>query len=205
MFYNVKTLASCVILGDHGTTACNRNKGADDHPPAFFTAPRQAFARAVSDNLSYAKATAGSRTDPPTNSAPITSPSKDIKALVSMISIIDISEIVFPANKFKAAANPLENILILAEHAPLVEAIKNNKILPVQNIISLVIPYRVGKLDQKITISLIVKNNLTANTNVWQRIWFQKNGASFHCALAVRQHLDNTYPNKWTGEGGEIR
>ncbi|GBP25072.1 hypothetical protein EVAR_19552_1 [Eumeta japonica] len=98
------------------------------HQPAFFTATRRAPARAFTDNLSYAKATAGSRKDPPTNSAPTTSSTKDIKPLVSMIEIIDIGEIVLLANKFKAVANPVEKILILAEHAPLVEAIKNNKI-----------------------------------------------------------------------------
>ncbi|GBP37242.1 RNA-directed DNA polymerase from mobile element jockey [Eumeta japonica] len=48
------------------------------------------------------------RKDPPTNSAPSTSPSEKIKALMSVISIIDIGEIVLLANKFKAAANPVE-------------------------------------------------------------------------------------------------
>ncbi|GBP52255.1 hypothetical protein EVAR_83116_1 [Eumeta japonica] len=65
--------------------------------------------------------------DPPTNRAPITSSTEDIRALMSMISIIDIGEIVLLAKKFKAAANPEEKILILAEEAPLMEAIKNNK------------------------------------------------------------------------------
>ncbi|GBP36375.1 hypothetical protein EVAR_87954_1 [Eumeta japonica] len=37
------------------------------------------------------------------------------------------------ANKFKAAANPVEKILILAEHAPLVEAIKIAKSNPPKN------------------------------------------------------------------------
>ncbi|GBP66714.1 Zinc finger MYM-type protein 1 [Eumeta japonica] len=54
------------------------------------------------------KATAGPRKDPPTNSAPSTSPSENIKALISVISIIDIGEIVLLANKFRAAANPVE-------------------------------------------------------------------------------------------------
>ncbi|GBP44516.1 hypothetical protein EVAR_86738_1 [Eumeta japonica] len=64
------------------------------HPPAFFTALRRAPARAVTDNISYAKATARSREDPPTNSVSITSSSEDIKALMSTISVIDIGEIV---------------------------------------------------------------------------------------------------------------
>ncbi|GBP68748.1 hypothetical protein EVAR_99018_1 [Eumeta japonica] len=80
--------------------------------------------RAVTQNLSYAKATAGLRKDPSTNIAP----SENIKALMSVISIIDIGEIVLLTNKFKAAANLVEKILILAEYAPLVEAIKNSKI-----------------------------------------------------------------------------
>ncbi|GBP84785.1 hypothetical protein EVAR_66655_1 [Eumeta japonica] len=93
------------------TTALQRaltTKTQTGHPPAFF----------VTDNLFYAKATAGSRKDPPTHSAPITSPSEEIKALMSMIFIIDIGEIVLLTNKFKAAANPVEKIFILAEHAP---------------------------------------------------------------------------------------
>ncbi|GBP54960.1 hypothetical protein EVAR_50404_1 [Eumeta japonica] len=119
-------------LGDHGTAACTRNKDTDGSPACVLcklsAALRRAPARAVRQNLSYAKATAGPRKDPPTNSAPSTSPSEDIKALMLVISIVDIGEIVLLANKFKAAANPVEKILILAEHAPLVEAIKNNKI-----------------------------------------------------------------------------
>ncbi|GBP55161.1 Probable RNA-directed DNA polymerase from transposon BS [Eumeta japonica] len=118
-------------------------RGVPKELPIEETALRRAPARAVTDNLSYAKATAGSRKDPPSNSAPITSSSEDIKALMSMISIIDIGKIVLLANKFKAAVNPVENTLILAEHSSLVEAIKNNKIEPVQNIISLIIPYQV--------------------------------------------------------------
>ncbi|GBP20747.1 hypothetical protein EVAR_14472_1 [Eumeta japonica] len=96
-------------------------------PPPVQTAPRRAPARTFMDNISHAKATAGSREDPPINSAPITSSSEDIKALMSMISIIDVGEIVLLANKFKTTPKPVEKILILAEHAPIV-AIKNNKI-----------------------------------------------------------------------------
>ncbi|GBP60377.1 hypothetical protein EVAR_91413_1 [Eumeta japonica] len=81
----------------------NNNKKA---PPPVQTAPHRAPARAGTENLSYAKAMAGPHKDPPTNSAPITSPSEDIGALISMISIIDIGEIVLLANEFKTAANP---------------------------------------------------------------------------------------------------
>ncbi|GBP00105.1 hypothetical protein EVAR_74398_1 [Eumeta japonica] len=94
------------------------------------TAPRRAPARVVTDSLSYAKATTGYHKDPPFNSAPITSSSKDIKAMMSTISIINIGEIVLLAKKFKAAANPMEKILILVEHAPLVEAIRITKFNP---------------------------------------------------------------------------
>ncbi|GBP24650.1 hypothetical protein EVAR_15856_1 [Eumeta japonica] len=79
---------------------------------------------------SYAKATAGPRTDPPPQTKTNSTPSENIKALMSVISIIDIGEVVLLANKFKAAANPVEKILILAEHAPLVEAIKIAKSNP---------------------------------------------------------------------------
>ncbi|GBP49351.1 hypothetical protein EVAR_27053_1 [Eumeta japonica] len=87
------------------------------YPPAFFTAPRRAPARAITDNLSYAKATVGSRKDPPTNSALITSSSKDIKVTMS---IIDMAEIAFLAKKLKAAANPMEKFPLLAAHASLI-------------------------------------------------------------------------------------
>ncbi|GBP07918.1 Nucleic-acid-binding protein from transposon X-element [Eumeta japonica] len=93
-------------------------------PPPTQAAPRRGPARAVTRNISYTKATAGPRKDPPTKTN--TAPSENIKALMSVISIIDIGEVVLLANKFKAAANPVEKKLILAEHA--VEAIKNNKI-----------------------------------------------------------------------------
>ncbi|GBP95099.1 Nucleic-acid-binding protein from transposon X-element [Eumeta japonica] len=96
-------------------------------PPPAQAAPRRAPARAVTHKLSYAKATAGPRTDPPPQTKTNLTPSENIKALMSVISIIDIGEVVLLANKFKTAANPVEKILILAEHAPLVEAIKNNK------------------------------------------------------------------------------
>ncbi|GBP84643.1 hypothetical protein EVAR_65569_1 [Eumeta japonica] len=90
------------------------------------TAPRRAPARAITANLSYAKATVGPRKDPSTNSAPNNTSTENIKALRSMISIIDFGKIAFLAKK--AAASPVEKILLLVEHAALVEAIKNNKI-----------------------------------------------------------------------------
>ncbi|GBP43761.1 hypothetical protein EVAR_28936_1 [Eumeta japonica] len=95
--------------------------------PPVQIAPCRATARAVTGNLSYAKATARFCKNPSTNSAPKNSSTEDIKALMSMISVIDIGEIALLAKKSKAAANPVEKILLIAEHAPLVEAIKNNK------------------------------------------------------------------------------
>ncbi|GBP75526.1 hypothetical protein EVAR_53567_1 [Eumeta japonica] len=92
------------------------------------TALRRAPARAVTASLSYAKATVGFCKDPPTNSAPNKTSIEDVEALVSMISIVDIGETASLAKKFKAAADPVEKILLFAGHASLVEAIKNNKI-----------------------------------------------------------------------------
>ncbi|GBP37245.1 hypothetical protein EVAR_35678_1 [Eumeta japonica] len=82
------------------------------HRRAARLCPFRAASSAVTQNLSYAKATAGPGKNPPTNSQPSTSPSEEIKALMSVISIIDIGEIVLLANKFKAAANPVEKVLI---------------------------------------------------------------------------------------------
>ncbi|GBP93651.1 hypothetical protein EVAR_66721_1 [Eumeta japonica] len=90
-FYHIKGRARYVkCLGDHGTAACTRNKDTDGPPACVLSTPCQAPARVVTQNLSYAKATAGPRKDPPTNTAP----SENIKALMSVISIIDIGEIV---------------------------------------------------------------------------------------------------------------
>ncbi|GBP55025.1 hypothetical protein EVAR_46321_1 [Eumeta japonica] len=97
-------------------------------PPPAQAAPRRAPARAVTQKLSYAKATAGPHTDPPPQTKTNSTPSENIKALMSVISIIEIGEVVLLANKFKAAANPVEKIQILAEHALLVEAIKNSRV-----------------------------------------------------------------------------
>ncbi|GBP69392.1 hypothetical protein EVAR_54811_1 [Eumeta japonica] len=72
----------CVkCLGDHGTTACTRNKDTDG-PPAYVKVPSNRATpstRAVMDNLSYATTSAGSHKDPPTNNAPNTSSSEDTK------------------------------------------------------------------------------------------------------------------------------
>ncbi|GBP73696.1 hypothetical protein EVAR_51609_1 [Eumeta japonica] len=57
----------------------------------------------------------------PKNNVPSDTSTEDIKVLLSMIFIIDIGEIALLAKKFKAAANPVKKILLLAEHAPLVE------------------------------------------------------------------------------------
>ncbi|GBP86482.1 hypothetical protein EVAR_53834_1 [Eumeta japonica] len=65
-------------------------RGLPKELPIEETAPHRAPARAATDNLSYMKATAESRKDPPTNNAPITSSTEDIKAPMSMIFIIDI-------------------------------------------------------------------------------------------------------------------
>ncbi|GBP34803.1 hypothetical protein EVAR_21868_1 [Eumeta japonica] len=101
--------------------------------------------RAVSANISYAKMTPA-RTVGGKNVSNDTS-IEDIKALLSVITSIDIGELALFAKKFKAAANTVKKIIVLGEHASFVKAIKNNKILSVQ--IKLAILYRIGKLDQK--------------------------------------------------------
>ncbi|GBP13521.1 hypothetical protein EVAR_6875_1 [Eumeta japonica] len=90
---------ACVLYKSSGHTAnylgCPRapkRKNLHNNktsPPPAQAAPRRAPARAVTQNLSYAKATASPRKDPPTNSAPSTSSAENIKTLMSMISIID--------------------------------------------------------------------------------------------------------------------
>ncbi|GBP07168.1 hypothetical protein EVAR_92074_1 [Eumeta japonica] len=83
--------------------------------------------RAVPANVSYAKMTAGPRKDPPKNFLNDTS-TENIKVLLSVITSVDIGELVLLAKKFKGAASPVEKIIVLVEHASLVETIKNNKI-----------------------------------------------------------------------------
>ncbi|GBP71138.1 hypothetical protein EVAR_37233_1 [Eumeta japonica] len=91
-------------------------------PPPAQTALRRTPARAFIVNLSYAKTTAEPRKDPPKNVSNDTS-TEDIKVLLSVITSIDIGELAFLAKKLKAAANPVEKIVVLAEHVSLVEAI----------------------------------------------------------------------------------
>ncbi|GBP90185.1 hypothetical protein EVAR_64167_1 [Eumeta japonica] len=50
----------------------------------------------------------------------------DLSQLMSIITVIDTSELMILAKKFRAAANPTEKLLCLVEHASLVEAIKIN-------------------------------------------------------------------------------
>ncbi|GBP87117.1 hypothetical protein EVAR_59774_1 [Eumeta japonica] len=60
--------------------------------PSARSEPRRVrHPRAVTHKLSYAKATAEPRTDPPPQTK-LTSPSENIKALMSVISIIDFGE-----------------------------------------------------------------------------------------------------------------
>ncbi|GBP41448.1 hypothetical protein EVAR_36204_1 [Eumeta japonica] len=73
------------------------------------------------------KMTAGPSKDPPKN-VPNDTYTEDIIVLFSVIISIDISELGFHAKKFKAAANPVEKIIVLAKHPSLVESINNNKI-----------------------------------------------------------------------------
>ncbi|GBP15502.1 hypothetical protein EVAR_9281_1 [Eumeta japonica] len=96
-------------------------------PPPIQTTPRRVPPCSITASLSYAKPTTDSRKDPLTNNAPKNTFTEDIKALMSMISIIDIGEIALLTKKFKDAANPMAKILLLTEHASLVKAFKNNK------------------------------------------------------------------------------
>ncbi|GBP79878.1 Nucleic-acid-binding protein from transposon X-element [Eumeta japonica] len=142
--------ARCVkCLGDHGTAQCTRNKDTDGPPacvlckqkghtanylgcprapkrppPPEKAVPRRAPARAVSAAFSYARAAAGPRNAPPAAKNSATS-ADDLSQLMSIITVIDTSELMILAKKFRAAANPTEKLLCLVEHASLVEAIKN--------------------------------------------------------------------------------
>ncbi|GBP39097.1 Nucleic-acid-binding protein from transposon X-element [Eumeta japonica] len=136
-------------LGDHGTAQCTRNKDTDGPPacvlckqkghtanylgcprapkrppPPEKAVPRRAPARAVSAAFSYARAAAGPRNAPPAAKIIETS-ADDLSQLISIINIIDTSELAILAKKFRSAANPTEKLLCLVEHASLVEAIKN--------------------------------------------------------------------------------
>ncbi|GBP50545.1 Nucleic-acid-binding protein from transposon X-element [Eumeta japonica] len=142
--------ARCVkCLGDHGTAQCTRNRDTDGPPacvlckqrghtanylgcprapkrapPPEKAAPRRAPARAVSSTLSYARAAAGPRNAPPAAKNTSTS-ADDLSQLMSVITVIDTSELAILAKKFRTAANPTEKLICLIEHASLVEAIKN--------------------------------------------------------------------------------
>ncbi|GBP92680.1 hypothetical protein EVAR_81858_1 [Eumeta japonica] len=142
--------ARCVkCLGDHGTAQCTRNKDTDGPPacvlckqkghtanylgcprapkrppPPEKAVPRRAPARAVSAAFSYARAAAGPRNAPAAAKNSATS-ADDLSQLMSIITVIDTSELMILAKKFRAAANPTEKLLCLVEHASLVEAIKN--------------------------------------------------------------------------------
>ncbi|GBP46496.1 Nucleic-acid-binding protein from transposon X-element [Eumeta japonica] len=125
--------ARCVkCLGDHGTAQCTRNKDTDGPPacvlckqkghtanylgcprapkrapPPEKAAPRRAPARAVSSTLSYARAAAGPRNAPPAAKNNSTS-ADDLSQLMSVITVIDTSELAILAKKFRTAANPTE-------------------------------------------------------------------------------------------------
>ncbi|GBP44703.1 Nucleic-acid-binding protein from transposon X-element [Eumeta japonica] len=142
--------ARCVkCLGDHGTAQCTRNKDTDGPPacvlckqkghtanylgcprapkrapPPEKAAPCRAPARAVSSTLSYARAAAGPRNAPPAAKNNPTS-ADGLSQLMSIITVIDTSELAILAKKFRTAANPTEKLISLIEHASLVEAIKN--------------------------------------------------------------------------------
>ncbi|GBP97659.1 Nucleic-acid-binding protein from transposon X-element [Eumeta japonica] len=118
--------ARCVkCLGDHGTAQCTRNKDTDE--PHRSRRPRRAERpRAVSSTLSYARAAAEPRNAPPAAKNNPTS-ADDLSQLMSIITVIDTSELAILAKKFRTAANPTEKLICLIEHASLVEAIKNNK------------------------------------------------------------------------------
>ncbi|GBP31348.1 hypothetical protein EVAR_13467_1 [Eumeta japonica] len=134
--------ARCVKCpGDHGTAQCTRNKDTDGPPacvlckqkgltanylgcprapkrapPPEKAAPRRAPARAVSSTLSYAAA--GPRNAPP---AAKNNPTfaDDLSQLMSIITVIDTSELAILAKKFRTAANPTEKLICLIEHASL--------------------------------------------------------------------------------------
>lgn len=38
--------------------------------------------------------------------------------------------------------------------------------------------------------------------DVWNRLWYQQDGAPAHYYLPARRHLDATFPGRWVGRGG---
>ncbi|GBP06443.1 Nucleic-acid-binding protein from transposon X-element [Eumeta japonica] len=118
---------ACVLCKQKGHTAnylgCPR--APKRAPPPEKAAPRRAPARAVSSTLSYARAAAGPRNAPPAAKNNPTS-ADGLSQLMSIITVIDTSELATLAKKFRTAANPTEKLISLIEHASLVEAIKIN-------------------------------------------------------------------------------
>ncbi|GBP18134.1 hypothetical protein EVAR_12915_1 [Eumeta japonica] len=97
-----------------GVVTCTHSGAADLAAPST----RAEHPRAVMANLSYAKATASPRKDPPKNVSNYTS-TEDIKVLLSVTTSTDIGELALLAKKFKAAANPAGKIIVLVEHSRL--------------------------------------------------------------------------------------
>ncbi|XP_026823780.1 uncharacterized protein LOC113561483 [Ooceraea biroi] len=65
-----------------------------------------------------------------------------------------------------------------------------------------------GNLNAAIYQELLQNEVIPALENMFdgniENIWFQQDGAGPHYAVAVRQFLDNTFPNRWIGRRGQI-
>lgn len=65
-----------------------------------------------------------------------------------------------------------------------------------------------GNLNAAIYQELLQNEVISALENMFdgniENIWFQQDGAGPHYAIAVRQFLDNTFPNRWIGRRGQI-
>lgn len=48
----------------------------------------------------------------------------------------------------------------------------------------------------------VLMENVSFQTR--QRMWFQQDGAPPHFARVVRDHLNDSFPNRWIGRGGYI-
>ncbi|GBP23381.1 hypothetical protein EVAR_22239_1 [Eumeta japonica] len=123
---------ACVLCNTSGHTAnclgCpratkkyplpNRNNTDKSNSPNNKAAP----CRAVPKNITCANVTAGRRKDPLKSNSDVSTDT--LSQIMSVISIIDINALVDLAKTFKAASNPVEELLTLAKHASLVETIR---------------------------------------------------------------------------------
>ncbi|GBP34443.1 Nucleic-acid-binding protein from transposon X-element [Eumeta japonica] len=119
--------ARCVkCLDDHGTAQCTRNKDTDG-PPACTPPPEKAVPRRAPAPCLVHSVTPERQPDRVTPRPPQNIPTSadDLSQLVSIITVIDTSELAILA-KIPHRREPDGKLICLIEHASLVEAIKIN-------------------------------------------------------------------------------